>query len=117
MVSDHVVNESGRRQLQDLLLEISVLTESSQLLRLANIDDSVSTDISQEQILQLSSPRFVDHVIGNHPYMIGYFASHGLRMRPLPFRAACWMLETGENPPRVDLARRLRPADQRRNLS
>jgi hypothetical protein len=75
----------------------TLVPNASQLLRLANIDDSVSTVISQDQIIRLASPRFVDHVIGNHKYMIGYFASHGLRMRPLPFRAACWMLETGEN--------------------
>lgn len=75
----------------------TLVPNASQLLRLGRIDESVSTDISQDQILSLSSPQFVDHVIGNHPYTIGYFASHGLRMRPLPFRAACWMLETGEN--------------------
>ena len=75
----------------------TLVPNAPQLLRLARIDDSVNADIGQEQIVSLSSPEFVDHVIGNHPYMVGYFASHGLRMRPLPFRAACWMLETGEN--------------------
>ena len=75
----------------------TLVPNASQLLRLARIEESVSTDLSQDQIVRLSSPQFVDQVIGNHPYMIGYFASHGLRMRPLPFRAACWILETGEN--------------------
>lgn len=75
----------------------TLVPNAAQLLRLARIGDAVSTDLSQDQIVQLSSPQFVDHVIGNHPYMIGYFASHGLQMRPLPFGAACWMLETGEN--------------------
>ena len=75
----------------------TLIPNARQLLQLAGIDDSVSSDISQEQILRLVSPQFVQHIMGDHPYMIGFFASHGLRMRPLPFRAACWMLETGEN--------------------
>jgi len=75
----------------------TLVPNASQLLRLAGIDDSVSTDLSQDQIVDRCSPQFVDHVIGNHPYTIGYFESHGLRMQPLPFGATCWMLETGEN--------------------
>jgi hypothetical protein len=81
----------------------TLVPNASQLLRLARIDESVSTDISQEQIVSLSSPQFVDQVVGNHKYMIGYFASHGLRMQPLPFRAACWMLQTGENYSQFDV--------------
>jgi hypothetical protein len=75
----------------------TLIPNAASLLRLGNIDDSVRTDLSQEQILQLASGSFVNHVVGNHPYMIGYLGSRGLQMRPLPFRAACWMLETGEN--------------------
>jgi hypothetical protein len=75
----------------------TLIPKASQLLRLANIDDSVSTNLSQEQIVRMCSAQFVDHVVGNHVYTVGYFASKGLRLRPLPFRAACWMLQTGEN--------------------
>jgi hypothetical protein len=75
----------------------TLIPNAVQLLRLANIDESTRTDISQEEIITLVSSRFINHVIGNHTYMIGYLASHGLQMKPLPFRAACWMLETGEN--------------------
>jgi len=99
--SGYVVNsQAWRTQRKSGLFRYcgsTLVPNAAQLVRLAGLDDTVDVDLSQDEIVQLSSPGFVDHVIGNHRYMIGYFERHGLRMRPLPFRAACWMLQTGEN--------------------
>jgi hypothetical protein len=75
----------------------TLLPNAAAMYRFANIYDTTPTDLSQEAIVQLASPLVVDHVVGNHPYMVGYFASRGVQMRPLPFRAICWLLETGVN--------------------
>jgi hypothetical protein len=29
--------------------------------------------------------------------MVGHFARHGLRMKPIPFRSVAWVQQTGEN--------------------
>jgi hypothetical protein len=75
----------------------SLLPNARDLYRLSGIDDAFPANASQEEILAKTAPRFIDDVLGSHKYMVGVFARHGRPMKPLPFRAATWVLGTGEN--------------------
>jgi hypothetical protein len=75
----------------------SLVPSARELYRLARIDSACPVNCSQDEIMAMVPPGFIEGVIGNHKYMVGYFARHGLRMKPLPFRAAAWVLQTGEN--------------------
>jgi hypothetical protein len=75
----------------------TLVTRLSDLLRVSGIDGSLDEDSTQESLLAKVPLNVVDYIYGDHRCMAGLFASKGLRMRPLPFRAAVWVLRTGEN--------------------
>lgn len=75
----------------------SLVPNANDIYRLSGVTDSLPDDASQQELINATPRHFIDNVIGNHKYMPGYFARHGRFMRPLPFRAAAWLQETGEN--------------------
>jgi hypothetical protein len=60
----------------------------------ANGLDESST---QDELLSGAAPSFLKHVLCDHTFTVQYLANHGVRLRPLPFRAIAWVQETGEN--------------------
>ncbi|HYV35654.1 MAG TPA: glycosyltransferase family A protein [Gemmataceae bacterium] len=75
----------------------ALVPNAADLFRLCKIDKSLDHNAKQQDLLDAVSPTLVDHLFGDHPYMAGFFAKHGLYMKPVPFRASAWVLENGEN--------------------
>jgi hypothetical protein len=97
----YVMNEATRRvQRKQGFVRYcgtSLIPSAERLFRLSGVNETKPDCTSQQQILERVGTDFIDYVLGNHKYMVGYFAQHGLRLQPLPFRAAVWVRETGEN--------------------
>ena len=75
----------------------SLMPNARALYAGGDLDSRLDETASQDELLSEVSPTFVEDIVGDHVHMVRYFAEHGLRMRPLPFRAAAWVQETGEN--------------------
>jgi hypothetical protein len=75
----------------------SLAPNATQLFRLLNLPGAVDENSSQQCYLNAISETILQHVIGCHPYMYGFFRFHNLPMRPIPFRAAAWVVDNGEN--------------------
>jgi hypothetical protein len=74
-----------------------LITKAVELLRVSEIDQGLGENSSQQEILAKVPLNIIKYILGDHRCMAGLFARHGLRMRPLPFRGAVWVLRTGEN--------------------
>ena len=88
----------------------TLMPSARELLRLSRANPKLDENSSQEELLAETAPGFVEHIMGDHPHVVSYFRNRGLRMRPLPFRAAAWVLATGENHTGATLSKGYVPA-------
>jgi hypothetical protein len=75
----------------------SLIPNAAALLRVSGVGDGLRENARPEDLLRLASPSFIDHIIGNHPFMVKFMSDRGVRMRALPFRAVAWVIGTGQN--------------------
>ena len=75
----------------------TLMPNAAELLRLSRAPAELSEFASQQELLDATSFRFIDDVLGNHVHMVPYFQAHGLKMAAIPFHASVWVLNTGEN--------------------
>lgn len=65
--------------------------------KLLDIPDELPNNPSQEDILKHPVSKKLSEVIGRHVVTKAYFDEKGLPLQPLPFPAAIWMINHGEN--------------------
>jgi hypothetical protein len=58
----------------------SLVPNARELYRLVGVDSACPINCSQDEIMAMAPPRVIENVVGNHPYMVGFFVRHGLRM-------------------------------------
>jgi hypothetical protein len=75
----------------------SLIPNASALLELGKVADNLTEDSTPAELAEGTAPGFIDQIIGDHRSMVPLFARNGLRMRPVPFRSACWVRGTGHN--------------------
>jgi hypothetical protein len=76
-----------------------MIVRGQALYDLARAEEARGLDESstQDELLAGTPPSFLRHVLCDHTFTVRYLANHDIGLRPLPFRAAAWVQETGEN--------------------
>lgn len=67
------------------------------ILRLSGQAGALDERASRDELLRCAPPGMIQHIWGHHSYLPGFFGEHGYRMQRFTFRAAAWVLGTGEN--------------------
>jgi hypothetical protein len=75
----------------------SLIPNASALLRFGLVAGNLTECSTPAELADGTAPGFIDQIIGDHRSMVPLFARNGLRMRPVPFRSACWVRGTGHN--------------------
>lgn len=65
--------------------------------RLMPLPASVTIHSSLDEIVNSVDEYFLYKILGAHPFTVGYFSEAGTPLSPLPFCAAIYVRETGEN--------------------
>lgn len=65
--------------------------------RLLAVSRQVSPTSSLEQIEASLDPEFLHTILGAHPFVVDHFAARGEVFLPVPFRAAVYLRDSGEN--------------------
>lgn len=93
------IHSQGTRVVQPVLDGFHLKNGSTGIVRtdLTGIPNSITTDSSQDEIVNSLGGSHVDRMFGNHGKWQGYLHSLGFDMEPLPFPSAIWEIGTGEN--------------------
>jgi hypothetical protein len=69
----------------------------TQLLNIVEYKGKLGTKVTQAYIIDNIDDFGMRNILGNHRRQLGHFNKLNKNIRPLPFKAICWVLDTGEN--------------------
>jgi hypothetical protein len=76
---------------------------STHVLRadLTGVPETIEPTMTRQQVIDAVGPKRVRSIMGDHKWIVAYFADLGTPLAPLPFPAAIWEIGTGENFSRI----------------
>jgi hypothetical protein len=67
------------------------------LMEMVNCDNELSENSSKEEMIAGIKEFPLLNILGNHRCQLAYIRKFGWKIKPIPFKAVCWVVNTGEN--------------------
>jgi hypothetical protein len=67
------------------------------LLEMVSFDNQLNENSSKEEMIAGIEKFPLLNILGNHRYQLAYIRKFGWQFKPIPSKAICWVVNTGEN--------------------